>query len=128
MVKKQIITKSKKYMLQFPSEVSTEDQKKYLQSVNDSFKESDLVVIDSKIKIYSKEEHFEKELPEDKEKKKEETADKPADKTEDKTEEKKEEVKEEKKEEKPENVKVEKVGTPKEPPKETTVEEELLGE
>ncbi len=123
MVNKQIITKSKKYMLQFPESVSTDDQKKYLQSVSKSFEESDLVVIDSKIKIYSKEEHFEKELPED-----EKVDDKASDKKDDKVDDKPPANIPPKEVAKSDEVKVEKVGTDVPPPKEPTVQDELLGE
>lgn len=59
---KEYIYKNRKYAFQFPEEVSTEDQAKYLKEVQKAFEKDDIVTIDSKIKVFPQDYQEEKEV------------------------------------------------------------------
>ncbi len=66
MVNEQIIEKNRKYLFQFPDEVSSEKQAEYLNKVNKELETNDFVAIDPKVKIYPKSDISRKEIKEDK--------------------------------------------------------------
>lgn len=102
-----LIYKNRKYMFQFPENVSSEKQKEYMDIVNKKFDSDDFVVIDPKIKVYPKHDSYtESKIDEPKkEEKKEESKIEETKKEEPKVEVKKTE--EQKKE-----TKIEKIDTP----------------
>jgi hypothetical protein len=51
------IVKGRKYMLQFPEGVKAEDKAAYLKEVKTQFENDDFVSIDSKIKVFPKDEY-----------------------------------------------------------------------
>lgn len=120
---KQYVYKNRKYAFQFPEDVSSDDQAKYLNALNDAWEKDDVVTIDPKIKVYEKDYQETVKTEEPKAESTDSATDIPAETT--KEEPKEEPVVETPKETKSE-VKVTKVETT--PKEEKTNENVLIGE